>query len=329
MPHDKKPRYAVKGTTTPHKSELVNADTGEVVPAPYIAIDRPMMESAAWHALPSKEHEIYPALKAKWGSESNGGTLADTWIPFGVADCTKYGIKIEWQRLQEAMLRFEQYGFIEFRRTGLASGTKNGFRLTDEWRKWKPDTKEIAQKPNNGDIGKTTYLRDMGKTLYPRYGENPISAPCKRACEGGDCKSNRKIGGETEYLRRFRPDRAADFLAEAKTVTNPERIADIAAKLYNGSCRDVFVEHLKESSELKTATDEIAGILSLPDFRSPAFAPQVNRNHLKLKRAQKMLPSSVTSNRNPRDIPGASKVADILPVIIAEGLGGRDDVSER
>jgi len=187
LPRGQKPRYSVKASDAPHKSERQDIDTGIIQAAPYVAMDRPMMESPAWHALSAKEHEIYPALKAKWGSETSGGKFADNWVPFGVADCTKYGIRIEWDRLDKAMLRFQELGFIEYRKTGLGSGVKNSFRLTGGWRalQWEA----VAKKPK---ISKKFHIPDMGKTRWLEYGKNPPPRPCKIACEDEDCKKNLK-----------------------------------------------------------------------------------------------------------------------------------------
>lgn len=163
----KKPQASL----TPHHSDLIDFETGEITPAPYLAIDRPMLESSAWATLSSKAHEIYLPLRLKWWKSTLSGAHESAFI-FTVADCNSCGVKVDKRRLRVVMNEFEANGFIEIERKGAKSGRRNRIKLCDAWRKI-----GVVQKCTKGG-GTKVYLLSRGKSVPPQ------ESPCKNACEG-------------------------------------------------------------------------------------------------------------------------------------------------
>ena len=155
---------------TYHRTELLDTETGEISPSPYLAIDRPLLESKAWAALSCKAHEIYLPLRLKWWKATQGGKHEDSFT-FTPKDCLNTGIRIDRKQLPKTLTEFESYGFLKIERMGQSAGRRNRITLCDDWLKWNMGVKhpyQVGVKPPQLSRGKTT---------------PPHEAPFKIACE--------------------------------------------------------------------------------------------------------------------------------------------------
>ncbi len=146
----RKPKFVPRPTKVPHRSELVNEESGETIVS-FVWMDAVLMESPAWATLTHAQRDTYLTVNQRYWKEFNNGASKITISPTHLRG---NGNKRKRGDFYSDLVALDMVGLIDYFRQGQASGSKNHFRLSERWRAYSRASK-LSTKRDTPKAGTT------------------------------------------------------------------------------------------------------------------------------------------------------------------------------